>query len=528
MKKILRFLFSIILLFSIMNTGVFAINTATPTSASVLVNGETVSFEAYNIEGNNYFKLRDLAKALSNTEKQFEVSWDSRENTISLSSNKIYTSIGGELASSGIKETKSAVLSSALVYLDGSNVNLTAYNIDGYNYFKLRDVGSTMDFGVSWDGTKSTITINTSIGYSDQSNLTVHFLDVGQGDSTFIVFPDRKTILIDAGEGQYGDTIVNYIKSHGYSKIDYLIATHPHADHIGGITKVLEILPIGSIYIPNTTTTTQTFTDLLTAIKNKGLKINIAKAGVSIVNSDGISVSIIAPNSSSYEDLNNYSAVIKLKFNNNSFLFMGDAEELSEAEITANVKADVIKIGHHGSQSSTGDEFLNRVLPRYAIISVGADNSYGHPSQITIDKLNKAGVNTYRTDQDGTVVFESDGTSISVNKTPSSPTGISFRADDSKPNIVITKVDKVEEIVTIKNSGTNDVILIGWVLVSVTGNQRFTFPSYTIKAGDHVTIASGSASGDLLWTKTNIWNNSSSDPAQLYDSAGSLIFTYSD
>jgi len=413
MKRAFGILISLILLLSIVATGAVATNTATPTSASVLVNGQSISFEAYNIDGSNYFKLRDLAKVLSGTEKQIAVGWDSTKNAISLTSGKAYTPVGGELTSSGKVAAQPAELSTATVYLDGARASLTAYNINGNNYFKLRDVASAISFGVGWDEKTSTITIDTAIGYSS-GKLTVHFLDVGQGDSEFIELPDGKTMLIDAGESKYGDTIVNYIKALGYKKIDYLVATHPHADHVGGMTKVVQSFSIGSVYMPNAVTTTQTYSDLLTAIKSAGLTIKAAKAGVNMFNSNGLTADIIAPVGTSYDDLNNYSAVIKLTYKNNSFLFMGDAEELSEREITASVKADVLKIGHHGSNSSTGQAFLSKVAPKYAVISVGAVNDYGHPAQTTLDKLSAIGAAIYRTDKDGTIVFKSNGTDISI------------------------------------------------------------------------------------------------------------------
>ena len=220
--------------------------------------------------------------------------------------------------------------------------------------------------------------------------------------------------------------------------------------------------------------------------------------------------------------MNNYSAVVKITYNGNSFLFMGDAEELSENEITADVNADVLKVGHHGSASSTNQIFLIKVSPEYAVISVGNGNDYGHPAQITLDKLNNVGATIYKTDKDGTVVFMSDGTNITVDKSPTTNTG----SGSTAPNVIISSVDKVAELVTINNNGTSDVNISGWVLVSVTGNQRLTLPSYTLKTGDKVTIASGGARGDLFWTDGYIWNNSKSDPAQLYDYQGRLVSTY--
>ena len=396
MRKICSFCLALILLLSLLVGGTFAAITATPTAATVLVNNETVSFEAYNINDNNYFKLRDLAQALNGTEKQFEIGWDANNNAISITTGSAYTSVGGELVASGNTGNQQATISTAKVYTDGVKADLRAYNINGNNYFKLRDVGAAIDFGVSWDDATSTISIDTAVGYftdTKLTDLTVHFLDVGQGDAIFIELPNGETMLIDAGNEENGDQIVNYIEACGYGTIDYLVATHPHADHIGGMAYVINHLSIGSIYMPKVSTTTQTYYDLLTAIQDKGLTVQTAKAGVSILNISSLAVTMLAPNKDQYNDLNNYSAVIKITYKSNTFLFMGDAETLSENEITSDVSADVLKVGHHGSSYSTGQAFLNKVGPAYAVISVGADNDYGHPTQSTLDKLTAASAN---------------------------------------------------------------------------------------------------------------------------------------
>ncbi len=533
MRKIFSALLVLVLLTSTLIVSASAAMTATPTSSTVLVNNQSVSFDAYTINSNNYFKLRDLAQAVNGTEKQFEVGWDGANNAISLTTGKSYTPVGGELTKSGLSGTQSATLSTSAVYIDGVKVDLTAYTIGGFNYFKLRDIAGKIDFGVGWDGSANTITIDTSVSYTPEAsalkNLVVHYIDVGQADSIFIELPNSETLLIDAGNEENGPQIVNYIKALGYNKINYLVATHPHADHIGGMAYVVNNLTIGTIYMPKVATTTQTYADLLTAIASKGLTVTTAKAGVSLININDFKVVMLAPNKDQYDDLNNYSAVIKITYKNNSFLFMGDAEELSENEITGDVSADVLKVGHHGSSSSTGQTFLNKVNPKYAVISVGADNDYGHPAQTTLDKLTAIGATIFRTDKDGTVIFTSDGTNITVNKVSSTAAGSGNGSNgtaNSSSKVIISNVDKVAEIVTIKNTGTSDVNLSGWVLVSVTGNQRYTFPSYSLKAGASVTVASGTATGDLKWTTSNMWNNSSSDPAQLYDSTGNLVSTF--
>lgn len=370
--------------------------------------------------------------------------------------------------------------------------------------------------------------------------LTVSYLNVGQADSEFIEFPDGRTMLIDAGNRGDGSNIAQYIKSKGYSKIDYLIATHPHADHIGGMAYIVNNLNIVSVYMPKITSTTETYKELITAINSKGLSIAPAKAGVSIINTADLKVYMIAANSEKYDELNDYSVVLKIIYKNNSFLFTGDAQTLSENEMISkgvDLKSDVLKVAHHGSDTSTGNAFLKAVAPKYSIISVGAGNDYGHPKQLTLNNLNAAGTTVYRTDKDGTVIISSDGTNLSVS---TNSFASSVRSDDkvvptpgatsglatSARGVEIISVNKSAEIVTIKNNGTTDVLMSYWYLVSVTGNQRFVFPSCYLKAGASLTIASGGARGDFIWTNSDVWNNSKSDPAQLYDVEGKLISSF--
>jgi len=247
-------------------------------------------------------------------------------------------------------------------------------------------------------------------------NMKVHFLDVGQGDSIFIELPNKETMLIDAGNNADGNGVVSYIKNKGYKSITYLVASHPHSDHIGGMTTVVQGLNIKAIYMPKATHTTKTYEDLLTTIQNKGLKIKTAKAGVSIINSSDLKLDIVAPNSDSYENLNDYSAVLKLSYKEKSFLFTGDAETISLNEIKSNIKADVLKVGHHGSSTSTSYTFLSKVSPKYAVISVEKGNSYGHPTDATLNKLKSASIQVYRTDEVGTVIVTTDGSKITVDK----------------------------------------------------------------------------------------------------------------
>ena len=246
----------------------------------------------------------------------------------------------------------------------------------------------------------------------EEGELSVHFLDIGQGDSIFIELPDAKTMLIDAGDRGCGDKIINYINDEGYSKIDYLVATHPHADHIGSMTHVVENMEIGQVYMPNVSTNTKTFENLLTAISEKGLKIKTALAGTNIIDEDKLVADIVAPVEIDEDDLNNCSVVIKLVYDEISFLLTGDAEEKELEQITADISADVLKVGHHGSRTSTNEEIFNRINPKMAIISCGKNNDYNHPHKEVVELLED--IKMYRTDEDGTITISTYGESVDL------------------------------------------------------------------------------------------------------------------
>jgi len=245
--------------------------------------------------------------------------------------------------------------------------------------------------------------------------LTAHFIDVSQGDCVFITLPDGQTMLIDAGSKDMGETVAAYISSLGVKKIDFLIATHPHEDHIGGLPFILNNFEIGQIYMPDATANTAAFENLLTAVEDAGKKIDIAAAGAVICENGSVKAEFLAPGKD-FDELNDNSAVIKLTFGKVSFLFTGDAEWLSEAEMLKTpkkLKADILKVGHHGSGTSTSDEFLNAVSPSYAVISCGENNSYGHPHADVLERLSKR-AKIYRTDLNGTVVITTDGENTDV------------------------------------------------------------------------------------------------------------------
>nr|WP_319489818.1 ComEC/Rec2 family competence protein [uncultured Caproiciproducens sp.] len=250
-------------------------------------------------------------------------------------------------------------------------------------------------------------------------NTKVYYLDVGQGDCELIQLKTGANILIDSGTGETAEALVDYIKNLGIGRIDYLIATHPHEDHIGGMTQIVNNFAIGEIYMPkipdSQVPTTATYEKLLTAIDKKSLKITAGKAGITILNSGTEKLEIVAPNSAKYGELNSYSIVTMLTSGEKRFLFAGDAQSDSEKEMVAkgfNLRCDVLKCGHHGSSTSTSAAFLKAAAPTAAVISCGVDNDYGHPNKGVVTRLQKAGVTIYRTDQQKTILAECDGKSI--------------------------------------------------------------------------------------------------------------------
>ncbi len=274
-------------------------------------------------------------------------------------------------------------------------------------------------FASLFGGGEMSSTVVTTGGGTAGETMAVHFIDVGQGDSTIIQLPNGENMLIDAGNNGDIKIIQPYLEKLGVEKIDYLIGTHPHADHIGAMDDVIKNYEIGELYMPKAQANTKTYRDVLTAIADKGLIVKTAKSGVVIFDKDGVKAEMLAPCSETYKDLNNYSAVIKLTYNNTAFLFEGDAEDVSENEILqsgADVRADVIKAGHHGSSSSSTQAYIDAVKPTYAVISCGADNDYGHPHRETVATFNDKGIEMLRTDIDGSIVITSDGVNIECSK----------------------------------------------------------------------------------------------------------------
>ncbi len=245
-------------------------------------------------------------------------------------------------------------------------------------------------------------------------DLSVYFIDVGQADCILVKDNDEYA-LIDAGNNEDGMKLVNYFKSLNITDFKYVFGTHAHEDHIGGMDNIIDNFNIENFYMPNAITTTKTFEDVLDGLDRKKIKFQTPNVNDDFkLNNATFKVLHIGDNK---KDLNDTSVVLRLEYGNTSYLLMGDATSNVEKDLlnnNINLKSDVLKVGHHGSNYSSTIDFLNRVKPEYAIIEVGKNNSYNHPRQETLDKLKDINAEVYRTDLDGTIVATSDGNSIKI------------------------------------------------------------------------------------------------------------------
>ncbi len=254
----------------------------------------------------------------------------------------------------------------------------------------------------------------------------VHFIDVGQTQLSQQLHINPATvlkgmnILVDAGENDKGDEVSAYLERQGVKTLDLVIGTHPHSDHIGGLDVVLDAYPAEKVILPvipeKMTPTTRTYEDLLMAIQKQGLKITPAKPGSSYDFGEG-KLEILGPVQDGYDDLNDFSVVCRFTFGEWSFLLTGDMEQTAEADLLAagaDVSARVLKLGHHGSSTSTGHAFLDEVNPEICVMQLGAGNSYNHPHRETVEKMDEGGYVVYRNDLNGSIVFTTDGSSCGV------------------------------------------------------------------------------------------------------------------
>lgn len=259
---------------------------------------------------------------------------------------------------------------------------------------------------------------NTGENFENDRQLSVDFIDVGQGDS-ILICSGGQSMLVDAGTNESGKTVLNFLRNKGIKKLDYAVGTHPHADHIGGLDDVIRGIDTDSLLMPNAVTDTKTFNDVLDAAESRNLSITVPEEDDEF--SLGASrVTVLSKNKEQSDNLNNSSLILKIVYGDFSLLLTGDAEKEAEKQLLSDkkdVSADVLKVGHHGSETSTSGNFLKAVSPKCAVISCGKNNDYGHPHEKTLKKLEKQGTEVYRTDISGTISLfaDSDGRfSVSV------------------------------------------------------------------------------------------------------------------
>jgi len=358
--------------------------------------------------------------------------------------------------------------------------------------------------------------------------MQVHFIDVGQGDSILIESPSGKTMLIDGGVKGAGQQIVSYLKELGINKLDIVVATHPDADHIGGLIPVLDNMTIEQFYDSGKVHTSQTFEEMLTRIDEKNIPYHVPKIGDDIEFDKDVNVKVLNANDQA-TDNNDASIVLKMTYGNVSFLLTGDAGVALEKDMLQyDVKATVLKAGHHGSNTSSSEEFIQAVKPEVTILSYGEDNKYGHPHAEIVDRLQAIGSKIYATADLGTITVSTDGVNYTVNgkETSSVETGNILSKEEPTTAIEIVSKDLVTEIVGIKNSGQHAVSLKDWQLISIEGHQVFNFPNLSLQPGKTIYITSGTNAREgqnyLKWTTKQIWLNDG-DAAQLRNEKGELV-----
>lgn len=249
----------------------------------------------------------------------------------------------------------------------------------------------------------------------ENSNFEVHFIDVGQADSALIEC-DGETMMIDGGNVADSNVVAAYLKKEDVTELNYVVCSHAHEDHVGGLSGALSVTKADNIYAPKTETNTKAYKNFKKKAEEQNVEIKHPNVGDEIQLGSS-TVEFLGPVDENGKDLNSTSIVLKITYGNTSFLFTGDAESDEEEEILnsgADLKSTVLKVGHHGSRTSTSYPFLREVMPQYAVISVEKGNSYGHPNEETLSKLSDAGVEVYRTDESGDIVMTSDGNSINI------------------------------------------------------------------------------------------------------------------
>ncbi len=398
----------------------------------------------------------------------------------------------------------------------------------------------------------------------NDGKLSAYFLDVGQGDSSLIIF-GNKTILIDAGEIDMGDRVVSDLKERGVTRIDLLVATHPHSDHIGGMQKVLDNFPVGKVLDSGMPHPSALYERFLEKVDKKNIPYKVAVQGDTIDLDPALRIAVLSPPEKRFgDDLNTNSVMLRISYGTINFLFTGDAGGEAETALTKSgyaLDSQILKVGHHGSMHSSSPAFIARVHPETAIISLGRDNPYGHPHKQAIDTLTDTGAIIYRTDRDGTILVRSNGISYTVKtgkdlrdlaqKLTSKPqvnsTYASIVLSIPQPSITIPQIGNASAVVIsdtrfnapgddrqnvngewvkLANRGNDTVLIAGWSLSDNGRNTLYSFPAVYLIPNETITIFSGTGilnNTALFMGKTEpVWGNSG-DIAILKDGSGKII-----
>ncbi len=381
------------LLFVVLFVGCIFTTGCSAGEITVALNGNELSLRQppVIVDGRTLVPFRGIFEALG-----AEVSWDGKTKTVT-----------------GVADGKSVTLTidKTEAYVDGEKrvLDVAPCIVNDYTMVPVRFVSEAFGANVQWDSRTRTV----SIIYN--SNLTVVFADVGQGDCELVIC-DGETMLIDGGNADKSSTVVAILKKYGINHIDYLISTHAHADHCGGLSGALSTVSVGKVLAPVTGSDSKTYKNFEKGVALQGLKITNPQPGDTFSLGGG-KVVVLGPVNEELSDINDTSIVLKLTYGSRSFLFTGDCEADGERDILetgADVSADVLKVGHHGAETSTSYSFLREVMPEYAVISVGKDNSYGHPTDAALSRLRDVGAVVYRTDIQGDIVLVCDGSNIDI------------------------------------------------------------------------------------------------------------------
>lgn len=280
-----------------------------------------------------------------------------------------------------------------------------------------------------------TTPVTTDGPQSPDGELEIHHIDVGQADATLLIGPEGETIVIDTGDYRAdGEEVLAYLDEQGVDRIDHLVTTHPHADHIGGHEAVIDTYEterdgIGAIYDPGATTTTNTYDEYLDAVERHDVELFEVKRGDTLPTEGPIEAKVLHPGSSAPDELNDYSIVLSISFGESTYLTTGDVESGVESTLVEEygdeLEADIYQAGHHGSSTSSTEEFLSTVEPSVAVISSAGDSRFGHPRDETLERFGEHGIETYWTGAHGNVVVTTDGQRVSVEAERDQPTDAS-------------------------------------------------------------------------------------------------------